>query len=414
MHTEMDLVAARAAALPSARRRFMGAGAMGFLAFGVWAPLALVFYTVYRGFSVAGTGAALTVGAGAAAVLSIRPAGVLSDRIGPLRAQSLGAVLQAIGAALTAAPVHSLALPAVVAFIGGAGNNIFFTADTEGIRRVSADTEQCDRMFAQMASARLVSFGLGAGFGGLVLMFERRHPWLWVAGVESCAVVLIAVAVVFWTLRHVDDTWIPYGDTEKCDDDPPSYASVLAETPFMVFVFGQFGVALVTMGLDSVLALYVLAVGLPRWSVPLSTAVACAVAAAVPLVVHRLAKRFGSVPMLMVAALAGAAAFVGYYLSGAVGLTAGVVVLTVASGLFGAADGTGAALGTAVALSFAPRHLSGRHASIHSASWSVGGVLAPMAYTTLFAGHASAPWLFSAGLMLLTFTAYAWVRRLVV
>lgn len=391
----------------------MGAGALGFLAFGVWGPLSLVFYTVYRGFSVAGTGTALTVGAGAAAALSIRPAGVLSDRIGPLRAQTIGAALQAVGAAVTAAPVDSLALPAAVAFIGGAGNNIFFTADTEGIRRVSADQEQCDRMFAQMASVRLVSFGLGAGFGGLILMFEKRLPWLWIAGVESCAVAFVAVAAVCWTLKHIDDTWVPYGDTKRCDDAPPSYRSVLRQAPFMVFVFGQFGVALVTMGLDSILALYVLAVGLPRWTVPLSTAAACAVAAAVPLVVHRMAKRFGSVPMLMAAALAGAVSFVGYHLAGEVGLTAGVVVLTAASCLFGAADGTGAALGTAVALSFAPRHLSGRHASIHAASWSVGGVLAPMTYTVLFAQHTAAPWLFSVGLMLLTFTAYAGVRRLV-
>ena len=396
----------RAAALPGARRRFMTAGALGFLAFGVWAPLTVVFYTVHRGLPVAATGAALTAGAGTAAVLAIRPAGLLSDRIGPFATLTIGATVQALGAALTAVPVQSLALPALTAFLGSAGNSVFFTADTEAIRRVSADQRQCDRMFAQMASARLISFGLGAGFGGLVLMFEQRWPWLWVAGVETCAVVLAAVALLCATLRHIDDGWVPFDDTERCTDPPPSYTEVLRQSGFMVFVFGQFGVALVTIGLDSVLALYVLAVRLPRWSVPASTALACLVAAGAPMLAHRTAHRFGRLPVLTVAALLAAAAFGGYALAAVFG----TAVLIIAAVAFGAADGVGAALGSAVALSFAPRHISGRHASIHAGAWSLGGVLAPLVYTALFARHPVVPWLFSVALMLATAAAYAWAR----
>lgn len=395
----------------SARRTFMLAGAAGFLCFGAWSPLALVFYTLHMHLPVVGVGTSMTAGTVGGVLASTWAAGHLSDKYGPLRTQSMGALLQAVAEIMVMTPCHSLAVPASVAFVGVVGNTMYFTADTESVRRVARNAQECDKLFGWMASARLVSFGIGAGVGGLVLLLSKRFPSAWYVCIIACAGVLALVALTMWSLRRVDDQWVPYEDAEPCADDPPSYRDVVRQAPFMVFIFGQFSVAVVTLGQNMILALYILSVDLPRWSIPASITLGCVLSGVSPLLATRYASRLGKVRVLIVSSVGMAMGFALILLSGLVGVAAGIAVLLIGMVVFGAADGINAALGQATALSFAPKHLSGRHSSLQALSWTSGSIVAPALYTALLSANHFAPWVFGIAMAGATTVMYGWVRN---
>lgn len=178
-------------------------------------------------------------------------------------------------------------------------------------------------------------------------------------------------------------------------------------------VLRQFLVAVVTIGLDTVLALYVIQVGLPRWSIAVSVALSCAISGIVPLIAVKMYKRFGKVSIITASAAVCAVSMIGYAFAGYVGALYGVALLLSSALLFGAADGINAALGNAIALAFAPKHLSGSHSAWVSGSWNVGNVIAPMLYTTLLYTGVYVPWLFGAVVMTVATAVYWSVRKYV-
>lgn len=396
--------------LSRTQKTFMGFGALGFIAFGTWVPLMLVFYVVYVGLPIAGTGLAITVGAFAAVVSTTHLAGKASDRFGAFRTLSFGAVGQALAASMTLIPLHGLALPAMVTFIGTVGNGFYFTADTEAIRRISADEKQSDQMFSWMASVRVIGFGLGAGIGGVVLLFEEHRPWLWFLTFGGVSLCMAIASIGMFSLRHIDVSWIPHGFEEAVHDKPPTMREAICNPAFGVFIFGVTAVSIVTLMMDNVLALYVIGANIPIWTIPSCITLACAMSAVTPFAVPRLSEHFGKLTVLVVAAFICAAAYAGFGFTAFVGSVSAVIMLMSASTVYGVADGIAAALTNAVAISFAPKHLSGSHAAWHSAAWQIGSVVAPALSMRMLKWHIAAPWFLGTALACVSGFAYLWTR----
>jgi hypothetical protein len=195
-------------------------------------------------------------------------------------------------------------------------------------------------------------------------------------------------------------------------DQPPRYRDVLRQDWFMVFIGGTFVVALVTIGMDVMLPVYLLSLGLPRWSATVSYLVMCVLIALAAQAVGRLSRVVGQLRLLIGATIILAAAYVVF-----IGLTAVhgrmglLLVLALGLILFSVGAATSNSLVGNVMLSFAPATSSGRHAALLQTAWALASTAAPGIYARLFTAARTLPWGFSAVLLLVSATAYTAVHR---
>jgi Major Facilitator Superfamily len=409
MFTAERAAAARADRLPAARRWFIAVAVFGMVGHGVWVPLMFLFFTQGRGLPLAGAGTAVTVGGCAALVFGTTVTWRVIDRIGPFRAKALAGVCD-VPAFVGYLVTHNLAEVAVFSALAATAASLFFAADPEAVRRISLDEQQRVHTFALLTSLRVIGFGLGAVLATLGLVLDVGARWVWDVMVLLIAVVNLASAVLFWSLRHVDDIWLP--DVGGAADEPPRYRDVLRQGWFMVFIGGTFVVALVTIGMDVTLPVYLLSLGLPRWSATVSYLVMCVLIALAAQLVSRLSRVVGQLRLLIGAAIILATAYLVL-----IGLTAVHgkmgLLLVLATGLilFSLADAISNALASNVMLSFAPAASSGRHASLLQTAWALASTVAPGVYARLFTAARTLPWGFSAALLVVSAAAYTAVHR---
>src|SRR5262249_33549429 len=144
---------------------------------------------------------------------------------------------------------------------------------------------------------------------------------------------------------YVDEIWLPDRDSFAADN-LPRYRDVLRQRWFMVFIGGLFVVALVTVGMDVTLPVYLLSLGLPRWSSTVSYLVICILMVLAAQVIGHLSRIVGELRLLIGATVSLAAAYLFF-----IGLTAVdgrvwllLMVLTAGLVLFSLANATSNAL----------------------------------------------------------------------
>jgi hypothetical protein len=406
---DLMFAAASADRVSVARRWFIAAAVFGMVGHGIWVPLMFLFFTLGRGLPLAGSGTAVTVGGCAALVFGTTVTWRVVDRIGPFRTKALAGVCD-IPAFIGYLITRNLAEVAVVSAVVAAAGGLSFAADAEAVRRISIDEQQRVHTFAVLTSLRVIGFGLGAVLATLGLVVDVSAGWIWNVMVMLIAGINLGSAVLFWSLRYVDDIWSPAEGGVTAE--PPRYRDVLGQGWFIVFIAGTFVVALVTVGMDATLPVYLLSLGLPRWSVTASYLVMCVLIALAAQVVRQLSRVVGQLRLLIGATIILAAAYL--VLIGLTVVHSRVdLLLVLAAGLilFSLADAISNALAGNVMLSFAPATSSGRHASLLQTAWAVASTVAPSIYTRLFTAARTLPWVFSAVLLVVAVVAYTTVHH---
>lgn len=409
MFTADCAATARADRLLVARRRFIAVAVLGMVGHGMWVPLTFLFFTLGRGLPLAGSGTAVTVGGCVALLFGTTVTWRVIDRIGPFRAKVLAGVCGApafVGYLIT----RNLTEVAVFSALAALAGSLFFAADPEAVRRISLDEQQRVHTFALLTSLRVIGFGLGAALATLGLVLDVGASWVWNVMVLLIAAIDVVSAMLFWSLRYVDDIWSPDGG--GAIGGPPRYRDVFRQGWFMVYIGGTFVVALVTVGMDITLPVYLLSLGLPRWSTTVSYLVMCVLIALAAQVVSRLSRVVGQLRLLIGATIILATAYVVFISLTAVHAKIGLL-LVLATGLilFGIADAISNALASNVMLSFAPATSSGRHASLFQTAWALASTVAPGIYARLFTVARTLPWGFSALLLVVSAAAYTAVHR---
>lgn len=206
----------------------------------------------------------------------------------------------------------------------------FFAADPEAVRRVSLDEQQRLHTFALVASLQVIGFGLGAVLSTLGLILDVGAGWVWNVMVALIAGISLVSAVLFWSLRYVDDMSLPAAAGVTAE--PPRYRDVLRQGRFMVFIGGTFVMALVFVGMDVALAVYLLSLGLPRWSAAVSCLVMCVLIGLAVQVVRWLSGVVGQLRLLICATIILATAYLVFIALTAVHGTTSLL-LVLASGL---------------------------------------------------------------------------------
>lgn len=169
---------------------------------------------------------------------------------------------------------HNLVQIAAFPVLTATAGTLFLAADPEAVRRISRDEQQRVHTFALLASLRVIGFGLSAALATSALALDVGANWIWNAMVMLIAGTNLTSAVFLWSLRYVDDIWSS-GQGGVVAAQPPRYRDVLCQDWFMVFIGGTFVVALVIVGMDVVLPVHLLSLGLPRWSATVSYLVMC-------------------------------------------------------------------------------------------------------------------------------------------
>jgi hypothetical protein len=409
MFTAEPAAGARSERLPAARRRFIGVAVLGTVGQGIWVPLMFLFLTLGRGLPLAESGIAVAVGGCAALVFGTTASWRVVDRIGPLRTKALAGVCDVpafVGYLIT----HNLAEVAMCSALAAMATSLFWVADPEAVRRISLDDQQRLHTFALLTSLRVIGFGLGAMLATLGLVLDVGAGWVWNVMVMSIAGINLASAVLFWSLRYVDDIW--FRDDGDITPEPPRYRDVLRHGWFMVFIGGTFVVAMVVVGMDVTLPVYLLSLGLPRWSATVSYLVICVVIALAAQVVRRLSRVVAQLRLLISATIILAGAYLVFIgLTAVHGRTALLLVLALGLILFSLAHTISNTLISNVMLSFAPAMSSGRHASLLETAWAIASTVAPGIYAGLFTVARTLPWAYSAALLVVSLVAYTAVDR---
>jgi MFS family permease len=405
------LADAEANRLPRARRSFIVATTVAMVNNGLWVPLFFLFLTLGRGLPLTGAGIAATVGNMGALILGAAVSGRVLDRLGPFRTMALSGVV-GTGAFLGFLVTTTLAAVALFSFVAAMAANLFFTSDPEAVRRLTTEGHDRTHMFAVLTSVRVLGFGIGALVATLGLVVDHGSGWFWTALVALIAAGKLATGILFWLLRWVDDTSPDGGRPQS--SRPPRYRDVIRQGRFMAFIAGVFIIALTTIGMDTVLPLFMLSVGLPKWSTTLAYLFICVVVAVSARAVARIARRVPHLRMLSWSAIVCAISFLLVdSLAALQNAGPGALFAVLAGGLamFSVSNAASNALSGNVMLTFAPDQSSGRHASLLHTAWAAATAVAPGMYAALLTAGRILPWLVSSVLLAAAATVFGAVHR---
>jgi MFS family permease len=397
--------------LTGARRSFIVATTVAMVNHGLWVPLVFLFFTLGRGLPLTGAGVAATVGNTGALFAGAVVSGRVLDRLGPFRTMALSGVVGAaafLGFLLTT----TLTEVALFCFAASMAANMFFTSDPEAVRRLTAEGHDRTQMFAVLTSVRVLGFGIGALAATLGLVLDNGTGRFWTVLVALIASGELTTSLLFWRLRWVDSG---AQDGEPQDLRPPRYRDVLRQRAFMAFVAGVFVIALTTIGMDTALPLFMLSVGLPKWSTTVAYLFICVAVAASARLVSWIGRR---VPHLRILSWSTALCAVSFLVVDSLaGVQSGgpaILFAVLAAGLllFSMSDAAGNTLGANIMLAFAPDESSGRHGSLLQTAWAAATAVAPGMYAALFSAGRILPWLVSSALLAVAATVFGAVHRI--
>ncbi|ETW22374.1 MFS transporter [Mycobacterium gastri] len=372
---------------------------------GLWVPFALLFFMHGRGMRLADTGAALTIGS----LISLSGGGLLTgalvDRIGTFRAATLGSLIRVIAFPCYLV-AHTIAAVAAIAAAVSFAGRLFWVAHPGMVRALTPSEDARVGMFSLIGALRSIGLGIGGLIASLGVWAQPGSRLFWNFIVVANSISFAVCGLLFWRLRHLDRK-----NEHRTDSAVGSYREVFAQRQFLVFVAAVFVLALANVGFDSILPVYLLALGFPAWTAPVAYLLASIfVGAFAPLATKW--GRCGSGPHL----LALAAGLLGIAFAA---LTAMVTVdnvgrtalLATAVTLFGLAVATFGATALKTMLSYVPGGKAGRHSAVYSLAWGIAIAIGPGLFSSLFTLGRVLPWMFLAVVLVFAIAAFLVSRR---
>lgn len=373
---------------------------------GAYNICAALFFTRIVGLSPLQMSLGMTIGWSAALVLSV-PLGHLADRVGP-RGTSVALFVCAALSVLSFIFITSF-VPFIIASCAYAVSQRGGSAAEQALLAGLVPKDQVTRVRAFVQSSYNAGMTIGAGLGGLVLLFDNRAAYYAAFVLNS-----IAFLIAAYILRRLPAVApVPASPVTTADGKPAS-KSVFRDAPYVVISV-----------LNTVLLLYVplIAVALPLWisehtSAPVSllsvmlmlnTVVVALFQVRVSEGVKDLASatRYLLLGSFLLAGACVAFAFSGTWDSA---WTAGVL-LVVAAGLMVVGEMMQAAGEWEVSFGLAPKGKTGQYQAFFGNGITVAEMLGPLVLTGLIVYWGAPGWILLGALFVVVSAAMAPVIR---
>jgi MFS family permease len=371
---------------------------------GLYLPLTLVFIHEVTGLSATSVGLGVTVAA--IAGLAANPlAGILVDRFGSRPVLIGSYLLRALGFALYPLVGSFPALIAVAALIA-VGDRVYYPATASYTAAMASGADR-DRLYAYVAMARNIGFGLGGLLSAAALSAIGDRGFEVLAAVNAVSFVGAAGCLLFAGYR-------PHTEPQHTGTSPHQhggYRTVLSDRPFLSLVGAEQALTLVHSVLPVALPVYaVIVLGAPPAVLGVLYSLNTVLLVVGQLPVRRLQARSRRTHALALggavfAASCGAYAAVAYLPHGGWRLT-GLVAATL---VYTAGELMHTAPSSALAAAMAPPAVRGRYLAVYQLTWAVSAIIAPAGFSALLDVAAPLLWI---SLVLLLVTACAVVLRL--
>jgi MFS family permease len=377
---------------------------------GMFLPFSVIYFVRSTTLSLTTVGTCMSAAA-LLAMAGVPACGPVIDRFGPGRAVALSSVLQAIGffGYLGVERAWQLVVCAVLA---GAGQNLYWTASGPAVLSIAAPGEQ-DRWFSLVRALR--NIGMGAG----TLLFAVAEA---AGGAAVGRAMVLADAVSFVLAGVLAASSLPAsaardpdahrgpgprdareggeageeaGGERRRKETWSGYRRVLRDTPFVAALFANLLLALCTMVMPVILAVYLTdELRLAGWYAGAMFTVNTVLVAGAQTVFSRLLERVPALTVLRLSALLWAVCFLGLWAAPVSAPVLAMTVVAVAIVCFTAAEMAHAPVMSSLVGRLAPRAARGRYFALHQLSWSMATALAPTVFTWLL--RLGASWLWTA------------------
>ncbi|WP_329046783.1 MFS transporter [Amycolatopsis sp. NBC_01488] len=385
--------------LPRTRGRLplVAAQAVDALGTGLFLPFAVVYFHAAKDIPLPAVGGALS----AAALLAL-PAGPLAgplvDRLGARRVVVIANLLRVFTFAgyVVAGSLWQLVVLAALTFWG---EGLFWPASGALVAQV-ADDGQRGRWYAMDRALRNVGIGAGGLAGGVLVAWGGTAGYTGIVLANAATFLVAAGLVASWRGPAAAPAPPPRAPTAGA-----GYRAVLADRSFRRVLLTVFVFALCDLAFTVLLSAYVIdTLGLPSWQPGILFAGNTVLVVVGQTVVASRLAGYRKPRVLQVAAAVWALSFVLFAVVPRAVPGAAIVVLTVATAVFTAAELLQAPTSSALTVALAPAHLRGRYFGLEELLWGAARVIAPVTFTALLAGSAWLPWLVLAGCCALAFS----------
>jgi MFS family permease len=387
------VLGATRAGLPDARghRPFLAAMIIDALGSGIFLPFTLLFFVQAAGLPLVKVGVAVS----AAAAVSL-PAtllfGWVVDRFGPRGTLVLANVARCLVYACYPL-IHSALALFLAVLAASLCDKAYWSAHRPFIAVISVAGER-GRWFGVISALRNLGLGLGAVAGGVLISADGA------AGLRTLALVnaaSFAVAAVLLTRERAGRApAVAAGAAGHRGSVAPAWRVVLHDWPFLGIVAAKLAFVVCALSMTLILPLYLIRnAGLPGWIAGTVFAANCAlVVIAQSGVVHALERR-SRISAIGLAGLLYAAAGAVFWSVGALTTAVAAAAAVAVAGMliYTCGEMIVSPTSDALATDLAPAAVRGRYLSVYQLSWSVGGLVAPVAGTALLARGPSWFWL---------------------
>ncbi|WP_051707578.1 MULTISPECIES: MFS transporter [unclassified Streptomyces] len=375
-------------------RRFVAAILVDSLGSGMFLPFSVVYFVRSTTLSLTTVGACMSAAA-LIAMAGVPAFGPVIDRFGPGRAVALSSLLQAVGFFGYLGVEHAWQLVGC-AVLAGVGQNLYWTASGPAVLSIAAPGEQ-DRWFSLVRALR--NIGMGAGtvlFAAAEAAGGAAVGRTMVLADAVSFVVAGALAVSSLPAPPVHDGKPEAGEGERVRRQSwRGYGRVLRDAPFTAAVTANLLLALCTMVMPVILAVYLTGeLRLAGWFAGAVFTVNTVLVAGTQTVFSRLLDRVPALTTLRLSALLWALCFVGLWAAPVSAPAVAMAVVGAAIVCFTAAEMAHAPVMSALVGRLAPRAARGRYFALHQLSWSIATALAPTVFTWLL--RLGAAWLWTA------------------
>ncbi|WUH88973.1 MFS transporter [Streptomyces sp. NBC_00433] len=350
---------------------------------GLYLPLTLIFIRDVTGLSTATVGLGVTVAA-AVGTAANPLAGILVDRFGP-RPVLIGTYLvRALGFALYPLVGTFPALLAVAALVA-LGDRAYYPATSSYTAAVAHGADR-DRLYAWVAMARNVGFGLGGLLSAAALAVAGTHGFGMLALVNAASFLAAATTLALAGPRPAGHATTGPGTPE--DAATPrrgGYRAVFADRPFLRLVAAEQAFTLAHSALPVALPLYAVTVlHTPPALLGVLFTLNTALLVVGQLPVRRLQSRARRTHALALGGLVFAVSMAAYAAAGHLPRGAWQITgLVVATLVYTAGELLHTAPSSALAAALAPPAVRGRYLAVHQMTWAVAAVAAPAGFSVL-------------------------------
>lgn len=371
----------------------------------MWIPLAILFLTSFKGFDLAESGTALSVGGVIGLAIGMASHGHIIDRIGGMRSLAVSSL--AIGVSFPGLYM-SRTWWEVAAWqaVGVFGGNLFSAADIEAVRRSESTTQRRTELFAALTTVRFFVV-TGAFIAGTIGLKFNSGRLFWLSLVSVLFAAELIATIKFWNIRHHDDNF------EKTNGagNSAKYRDVLTNPMFMMFTGGMMILEITMIAAATLLAVYLASFGLKAWVFTAAYVLVCLSVATASYLVKSAAKRWTSAEVVVgtiAVSLVGNAGLAFIHWHGSIVPVTAVFLVACLIGL-NVSEAGATTSGKAILLAFSSSAPSGRYANVLQTARGSAAAIVPGVYTLLFAVDPSVPFIVSSILLVMSGAAILFV-----